>query len=40
MVEIAKRSGCKILFDVNNVYVSAHNHTFNAQNYIKAIQAI
>lgn len=37
MVEVAKRSGCKILLDVNNVYVSAKNHHFDAEAYIKAI---
>ncbi len=39
VVEIAKRSGCKILFDINNVYVSARNHGFSAERYVDAIPA-
>ena len=35
--EIAKRSGCKILLDINNIYVSARNHQFNPEQYIDAI---
>ena len=37
VVEIAKRSGSKILLDVNNVYVSARNHGFSAEEYIDSI---
>ena len=37
LVTLARRSGCKILLDVNNVYVSACNHGFDPQQYIKAI---
>jgi uncharacterized protein (UPF0276 family) len=37
LVEIAKRSGSKILLDVNNVYVSATNHGFKAEDYVDAI---
>lgn len=37
IVSIAKRSGCNILLDVNNVYVSATNHGFKAEDYIDAI---
>jgi hypothetical protein len=36
MAEIAKRSGCGLLFDVNNVYVSATNHKTSAEDYIDA----
>ncbi len=32
--EIAKRSGCCLLLDVNNVYVSAVNHGWNPADYI------
>ena len=35
--EIAKRSGCYILLDINNIFVSAHNHHFNPQDYINGI---
>jgi len=37
MAEIARRTGCKLLLDVNNVYVSAFNHDFRATDYIDAI---
>jgi len=37
LVEIAKRAGCKILLDVNNVFVSATNHGFAATDYIDRI---
>lgn len=37
--EVATRADCHILLDVNNVYVSAHNHGFDAQRYIKALPA-
>ncbi|MGB1297320.1 MAG: DUF692 domain-containing protein [Psychrobium sp.] len=37
LIEVAKQSGCKILLDVNNVYVSAMNHGFDAKGYIDAI---
>ena len=35
--EMAKRSGCGLLLDVNNIYVSACNHGFDAFNYLQAI---
>ncbi|HEY3180407.1 MAG TPA: DUF692 domain-containing protein [Casimicrobiaceae bacterium] len=34
---LARRSGCKLLLDVNNVYVNATNHGFDADAYIAAI---
>ncbi|QKJ31109.1 DUF692 domain-containing protein [Mucilaginibacter mali] len=34
MSRMAKRTGCGLLLDVNNVFVSAHNHHFNAEEYI------
>lgn len=37
LVEIAKRTGAKILLDVNNVYVSCSNHGWDAKAYIDAI---
>jgi len=36
---VARRSGCKILLDVNNVYVSARNHGFEPEVYVDAIPA-
>ena len=35
--ELARRSGCGILLDVNNVFVSACNHGFMAETYIDAL---
>lgn len=35
--EIARRADCMILLDVNNIYVSAFNHGFSAEEYIAAI---
>jgi len=37
--QVAKRTGCAILLDVNNVYVSAENHGWNALAYIESIPA-
>ncbi|MCZ6720064.1 MAG: DUF692 domain-containing protein [Proteobacteria bacterium] len=37
LTEIAVRTGCGLLVDVNNVYVSAHNLGWNASDYIDAI---
>jgi uncharacterized protein (UPF0276 family) len=37
LAEMARRTGCRLLLDVNNVYVSAFNHDFRATNYIDAI---
>lgn len=35
--EVASRSGCRILLDVNNIYVNAVNHDFDARTYLDAI---
>jgi uncharacterized protein (UPF0276 family) len=37
LVEVSRRSGCGILLDVNNIYVSAQNHAFDPVNYLEAI---
>lgn len=34
---VARESGCGILLDVNNIYVSARNHGFDAHSYLDAI---
>ncbi len=34
---VAAESGCGILLDLNNVYVSAHNHGFDAVRYLNEI---
>ena len=35
--EIVTKADCHILFDVNNVYVSAFNHGFEALDYVSAV---
>ncbi|MCC6767280.1 MAG: DUF692 domain-containing protein [Deltaproteobacteria bacterium] len=37
--EVARRSDCGILLDVNNVYVSAINHGFDPLQYLEAVPA-
>jgi uncharacterized protein (UPF0276 family) len=37
IVAVAARTGCGILCDVNNIYVSAHNHDWNASAYLAAL---
>jgi hypothetical protein len=35
--EVARRSGCGILLDLNNIYVNATNHGFDPFDYLKGI---
>lgn len=35
--EAARRTGCGVLLDLNNIYVQAHNHGIDARAYIDAI---
>ena len=37
MVDIAERSGCGILLDVNNIYVNSRNHGIDAISYIESV---
>ncbi|HEY6896713.1 MAG TPA: DUF692 domain-containing protein [Rhodocyclaceae bacterium] len=37
LVEVARRAGCGILLDVNNIHVSASNHGFDARTYVDAV---
>lgn len=37
IAELVKQSGCYLLLDVNNVYVSSVNHQFHALDFIKAM---
>lgn len=39
IARLAERADCGILLDVNNVYVSAFNHGFDAEEFIDAIPA-
>jgi len=35
LAEIARRSGCGILLDLNNAYVNAYNHQFDPSAYVR-----
>lgn len=37
IAEVVRRTGCGLLLDVNNVQVSATNHSWNAYSYIDAL---
>lgn len=37
LAEVARRTGCGILCDVNNIYVSASNHGWDAATYLDAL---
>jgi uncharacterized protein len=39
LAAVAARTGCDILCDVNNIYVSAENHGFDAMAYLDALPA-
>jgi uncharacterized protein (UPF0276 family) len=39
MVEVAQRTGCRILLDVNNLYVNERNHGTSAAAFIDAVPA-
>jgi len=40
IAELVRRSGCELLLDVNNVYVSSVNHGFAAQTFIDAMSPL
>jgi uncharacterized protein (UPF0276 family) len=39
LAEVARRADCLILLDVNNIYVSAFNHEFDALDYLQGVPA-
>jgi uncharacterized protein (UPF0276 family) len=39
LAELVARSGCGILLDINNIYVSARNHGFDACDYLARVPA-
>jgi uncharacterized protein len=39
LLTLVRRTGCGLLLDVNNVYVSAQNHGFDAASYLAAFPA-
>jgi uncharacterized protein (UPF0276 family) len=38
-IAAARKTGCALLLDVNNVFVNAVNHDFNAESFIDAVPA-
>jgi len=39
LAEMSQRTGCGLLLDVNNIYVSASNHGFDAHAFLRGIPA-
>ncbi len=39
LAHVARRAGCGILLDLNNIYVNSKNHRFNPDSYIRHIPA-
>lgn len=39
LAEMSRRTGCGLLLDVNNVYVSASNHGFDAHAFLRGLPA-
>lgn len=37
IAELTRRTGCYLLLDINNIYVSATNHGFDARTYLGAV---
>ncbi len=37
LTRVAQESGCRILFDLNNLYVNARNHHFDLMTYLNAV---
>jgi len=37
LAQLSKKTGCGLLLDVNNIYVSAHNHGFDALTYLETL---
>ncbi|MCP5397509.1 MAG: DUF692 domain-containing protein [Sphingomonadaceae bacterium] len=35
--EMVHRTGCYLLLDINNIYVSAHNHGFDVMDYVRGL---
>lgn len=39
ITEVCRRTGCRLLLDVNNIYVSSVNHGFEAQDFLDGVPA-
>ena len=37
LTEVVKKTGCKLLLDINNIYVSSFNHNFSPKNFIEGV---
>ena len=37
LAEVVKATGCKLLLDINNIYVSAFNHNFSPTSFIEGV---
>ena len=37
LAELAARADCRLLVDVNNIFVSAHNHGYDARAYLRSL---
>lgn len=37
LIAVVQEANCKILLDVNNIFVSSYNHKFDPEQYLKAI---
>jgi hypothetical protein len=37
IAQMAHRSGCYLLLDINNIFVSAHNHSFASDDYLAGL---
>ncbi|WP_421870318.1 DUF692 domain-containing protein [Motiliproteus sp.] len=37
LTEVCQATGCKLLLDINNIYVSAFNHGFSATDFIEGV---
>lgn len=37
LLELTRKTGCQLLLDINNIYVSASNHQYDPYTYIEAI---
>ena len=36
---LCKKSGCKLLLDINNIFVNSYNHNFNPNDYLHSIDS-
>jgi uncharacterized protein (UPF0276 family) len=39
LIEVARRSGCGLLLDINNIYVNSFNHKYDPLDFLSAIPA-